>query len=97
MSTTEAKHTPELWHIASMGNHQRLICKEKTGENIAVAFALKNAPLIAAAPELLAALKNAAIALRFYAAWMLERSGKEKTTYPYGQNCEKVAEAMIAK
>ena len=48
MSTTEAKHTPELWYVASMGNHQGLICKEKT-------------------------------------------------TYPYGQNCEKVAEAMIAK
>jgi len=37
-----------------MGNHQGLIVDETTGENIAVAYDKANAPLIAAAPELLA-------------------------------------------
>ena len=46
----------EGWHVASTGNHQGLIISE-TGENIAVAYDKANAPLIAAAPKLLAALE----------------------------------------
>ena len=38
-------------------NHQRLVVDEKTGRNIAVTYDKKDAPLIAAAPDLLAALE----------------------------------------
>jgi len=44
------------WYEAKMGNHQGLIVDEKTGANIAVVYDKKNAPLIAAAPELAEAL-----------------------------------------
>lgn len=46
------------WYEANMGNdHQGLVISESDGANIAVVYDKKNAPLIAAAPELLAALK----------------------------------------
>lgn len=41
------------WHEASMGNHQGLII-DANGRNVAVAYDKADAPLIAAAPELLA-------------------------------------------
>lgn len=44
------------WYTASTGNHQGLIIEEESGRNIAVAYDKKDAPLIAAAPELLEAL-----------------------------------------
>lgn len=47
------------WYEASTGNHQGLVVEEKTGRNIAVAYDKADAPLIAAAPELLAALHHA--------------------------------------
>lgn len=47
------------WCEAKTGNHQGLICDEKTGANIAVAYDKAHAPLIAAAPDLLAAAKLA--------------------------------------
>jgi len=45
------------WYTASMGNHQGLIVDMTTGNNIAVAYDKANAPLIAAAPELLETLE----------------------------------------
>jgi hypothetical protein len=53
---SESKHTPGPWHESKTGNHQGLIIAE-TGENIAVAYDEKDAPIIAAAPDMLAALK----------------------------------------
>lgn len=47
----------ESWHAGSTGNHQGLIISE-AGENIAVCYDKKHAPLIAAAPELLAVVKK---------------------------------------
>jgi len=47
------------WYEASTGTDQGLIVEEKTGENIAVCYDKANAALIAAAPELLEALKVA--------------------------------------
>ena len=47
------------WYKSSTGNHQGLICSEDGGENIAVSYDKKDADLIAAAPELLAELKDA--------------------------------------
>ena len=56
-----------------------------------------NAALIAAAPELLAALENARIALTFYRAEMdRDNPGKSKS-YPFGIDCENAARAAIAK
>ena len=49
--------TPGPWYEAKTGNHQGLIVSEKDGRNIAVAYDKKDAPLIAAAPKLLEALK----------------------------------------
>ncbi len=50
-------HGPQEWRACSTGNHQGLIVCETTGANIAVAYDKKDAPLIAAAPALLAALE----------------------------------------
>lgn len=47
-------HTPGEWYTACTGNHQGLICSY-TGENIAVAYDKKDAPIITAAPGLLRA------------------------------------------
>jgi len=47
------------WYEAKMGNHQGLIVDEKTGANIAVVYDKKDAPLIAAAPDLAEALEHA--------------------------------------
>ena len=49
------KHTPGSWYRASTGNHQGLVISELNGENIAVTYDKKNASLVAAAPDLLAA------------------------------------------
>jgi hypothetical protein len=47
----------ESWYDKSgAGNHQGLIISESDGRNVAVAYDKKDAPLIAAAPELLSAL-----------------------------------------
>jgi len=46
------------WYTPSTGNHQGLIVDMETGKNIAVAYDKEDAPLIAAAPDLLAACKK---------------------------------------
>ncbi len=45
------------WYSANTGNEQGLIIDEETGRNVAVTYDKKDAALIAAAPELLAALQ----------------------------------------
>jgi len=47
------------WYLPSFTNahDQGLVADETTGDNIAVVYDKKNAPLIAAAPELLSALQ----------------------------------------
>ena len=47
------------WYKANMGTDQGLIIDEKTGKNIAVSYDIKDADLIAAAPDLLHACKLA--------------------------------------
>lgn len=51
-------HTPG-WYVANTSSHQGLIIDENAGETIAIAYDKANAPLIAAAPDLLEALKLA--------------------------------------
>lgn len=47
------------WYEANTGNHQGLVVEEGTGRDVAVCYDKADAPLVAAAPELLAALQNA--------------------------------------
>lgn len=46
------------WYVSSTGNHQGLIIDESTGENIAVTYDKKHAPLIAESPNMLKLLKQ---------------------------------------
>ena len=46
------------WYVGSTGNHQGLVIEEESGRNVAVAYDKKDAPLLAAAPELLKALQR---------------------------------------
>jgi hypothetical protein len=45
------------WYEAKTGNHQGLVIEEATGRNVAVTYDKADATLIAAAPDLLAALE----------------------------------------
>ena len=54
------KHTPGPWYAANCGNdEQGLIVSETSDSSIAVAYDKRDAALIAAAPDLLAALELA--------------------------------------
>ncbi len=57
----ETKTKPESWYFKKLGgpHDQGLIIDEKTGRNVAVAYESADAPLLAAAPDLLATLKIA--------------------------------------
>ena len=59
-----SRHTEGSWFTANMGNHQGLVIDEDTGRNIAVCYDKADAPLIAAAPKLLAACREATAALQ---------------------------------
>lgn len=54
---SDTKHTPEPWYESGTGNYQRLIISEATGAVVALAYDKRDAPLLAAAPKLLAACK----------------------------------------
>ena len=56
-----------------------------------------NAALIAAAPEMLDELKKCRIAITFFREWMEDAIPGSKTKYPFGEDCEKSARAIIAK
>ncbi len=64
-NTLEVTDTsPGPWYVSSTGNHQGLVISEKDGANIAVTYRKEDAPLIAAAPDLLAACVEAEAAFR---------------------------------
>lgn len=46
------------WYTAKTGGDQGLIVEEGTGRNVAVAYDKKDAPLLAAAPDLLEACRG---------------------------------------
>lgn len=59
MSTeTAINHSAAPWYTAKTGNHQGLVVSETTGASIAVTYEEKDAQIIAAAPELLEALRH---------------------------------------
>jgi hypothetical protein len=49
-------HTPGPWHEAGTGNHQGLVISDATGANVAVTYDKKDAPIVAASPEMFEAL-----------------------------------------
>ena len=51
------RHTPGPWYTAGTGSHQGLIIAEVTGENVAVTYDARDASLVAAAPDMLEALR----------------------------------------
>jgi len=53
------------WSVMSTGNHQGLVV-DQDGKNIAVVYDKKDAPLLAAAPDLLEALEAASSWCREY-------------------------------
>ena len=84
------------WYVGNNSNDsQGLIIEENTGRNVAVSYDPKDAALIAAAPELLAALEDARIALSFYREWMKEHPSE--TVYPFGNATERLARDVIAR
>ena len=46
---------PRKWFVASTGNQQGIVIDETDGRNVAVIYDKADAPIVAAAPELLAA------------------------------------------
>lgn len=55
----ETNQTPKQWYVGRTGNHQGLVCEEKTGKNIAVTYDKADAPLVALAPEMYECLVEA--------------------------------------
>jgi hypothetical protein len=72
---TNTQHTPGPCYHKSTSAGQSLIIEESTGRNIAVSYDEKDGPLLAAAPDLLAALQEAERVIRFAAQ---EAQGKVK-------------------
>jgi hypothetical protein len=59
-------HTPGPWYGQNAaGDHQGLVYAEGTGKDVAVTYDTKDAALVSAAPELLAACKEALTLLRW--------------------------------
>ena len=53
----ETTHTSGPWYESSTGNHQGLVISRATSANVAVTYEKNDARLIAAAPDLLEALR----------------------------------------
>lgn len=59
------------WYAAKMGNdHQGLVIEEGTGRNVAVTYDVKDAPLVALAPQMADMLAEAERTLR----WAVQES-----------------------
>ena len=78
------------WYKASTGNHQGLIIEEKTGRNVAVSYDKEDADLIAAAPEMLEALRTCA-------EWSDSRDGSQEADDEALSTIKRIARAIIAK
>ena len=51
------------WYLASTGNHQGLVISEATGASVAVVYDKADGSIVAAAPDMLAALEKGVEAL----------------------------------
>lgn len=56
---TEQKHTQRRWYVGKTSGCQGLVIAERDGANIAVTYDKADAPLVAAAPDLLEACECA--------------------------------------
>ena len=70
-------YTPGPWASQAASSDQGLIYSEKTGANVAVSYRPEDAPLIAAAPEMAAALDRCERALRAHLASPDTLAGRE--------------------
>lgn len=59
MTRTTEGEKMSAWYVGKTGNHQGLVIEEGTGRTVAVAYNKADAPLLAAAPDMLSALKAA--------------------------------------
>jgi len=73
------------WYSANVSGDQGLIISEEDGKNIAVSYDAKDAPLIAAAPELKQALDNMLV--------LVERYLSEEQEYIWRPQIEAAREA----
>lgn len=64
------KHTQSNWYPARSSGGQGLVIEDDTGRNVAVTYDEKDAALVAAAPELLEALKACSKALSDSGRWV---------------------------
>lgn len=99
--TMKRGHTPGPWSFDGHGincsdEYHTRICKVH-GKTILNAEFEANSLLIAAAPDLLAALRDARIALTFYREDMLRAAAPGTRDYPFGIDAENNARAAIAK
>lgn len=66
------------WYVGKTGNHQGLVIEERTGRQVAVSYDKQDGPLLAAAPELVAALRETEAALTVAQSyWHAGRAGRD--------------------
>jgi hypothetical protein len=90
------------WYAKNGSGGQGIVIDEDTGRSVAVAYDVKDAPLLAAAPEMAEALRECRIALTFYREWMHAHTVKTPdeepgTNYPFGDECEHKARLVLEK
>lgn len=94
METNETKHTPQEWYAKPDSGGQALIFSATEPRTIAVAYAENDGPLLAAAPELMAALEQSLALLDEAYTWNSKHGDNLWAEYPRVQNN---ARAAIAK
>lgn len=91
-------HTPGPWRIGDAGH---TVFGPRTDAPAPAMVAQKvrtmDATLIASAPDLLAALRDARIALTFYRQDMERQAAPGRRDYPFGIDAEESARAAIAR
>ena len=104
----EMKHSPGPWEVDTSKALKRVIYVFSGNTDLAVMLGrrdpavdpmIADAHLMAAAPELLAALQTAEAALRQYEVFLAKREpgARETSVYPWGQFVAAEARAAIAK
>ena len=80
------------WYVGKTGNHQGIVIDQSTGRNVAVTYQAADAPLVAAAPELLDTLQ----AIVNCPDYCYVSNGQAKATPEFSALLDE-AVAMIAK
>lgn len=81
------------WYTAKTSGDQGLIIEEETGRNVAVVYDKKDAPLLAAAPELLQAVKE----ILDYGVWIARCKDPDCGVCSQLRSAERRAWAAIEK